>query len=148
MNQNRWVRSVLKALGIMLLLVSAHADPPDPPLTIYSGGAFDGWDSHEAETATYLGGPLVTLSFGQNQILNARLARTSVVPLTLRESSDQDNRGIKAGNEKGYDENKNISNQPLYTRGDSAADSGQQFACDQHNRSCIASVGWNGESAV
>ncbi len=91
----------IAALAIIMATVwsslPAWASPPEPPAAAFQGGSYDGWDSDRMALSFSMGGPAVTLSSGSNHFFNVTLGdRQALGPLTVRESADADNRGIKS----------------------------------------------------
>lgn len=69
----------------------------DPPVEIFSGGSFDGWDADFTQTPGVLPGPHVILSWGMDHFFDARANSCQAPDLTIRESTAPD-LGIKQGN--------------------------------------------------
>ena len=69
----------------------------EPETNRFQGGSYDGWDMNESAAAIQFNGPAVTLSSGQHQVLDGSSFRASTAALTITESSDGGNLGIKTG---------------------------------------------------
>ncbi len=53
----------------------------------FKGGFYDGWNMDESAAAASLGGPVVTLSSGVDQVFTAQVYRASAATLTITESA-------------------------------------------------------------
>lgn len=77
--------------------VAAVVMADGPETNRFQGGSYDGWDMNESAAAIQFNGPAVTLSSGQQQIFDGASYSASAAALTITESSDGGNLGIKAG---------------------------------------------------
>jgi hypothetical protein len=73
-------------MAMALLAVGAHADPED---VRFSGGSYDGWDRCAMTNNVGLGGALVSLSSGSDQLFDWTQAGPALAALTIAAEDPQ-----------------------------------------------------------
>ncbi len=81
MKLTKWRLAAAAACVGVTVAVTAGASQPET--NRFKGGFYDGWDMSASVSAVQLNGPVVTLSSGQDQVLQSQVYRASAATLTL-----------------------------------------------------------------